>query len=64
MTCQMEGYKSYETPVFAGTFRVLSGLAAIIIGLAIAVLTDFKGHGLGWLLIFAAPFVFFKDKDN
>lgn len=56
--------RSSEEPVFAGTYRFLLGLAIMFAGLYIAVLSDFQGHGLGFFLIFASPFVIFKDNTE
>lgn len=56
-----ENYKSYDVPIFAGTFRFLVGLILMFAGLYVAMLTDLHGHGLGFLLVFSAPFLIFKD---
>lgn len=61
MNCQAESYKSYSIPVFAGNWRFLLGLVMAFAGLYIAILSDIQGHGLGLLLVFAFPFVIFKD---
>ena len=57
-----ENYKSYDVPVFAGTFRFLLGLILMLAGLYVAMLTDVRGHGLGFLLVFGSPFLIFKDE--
>jgi hypothetical protein len=68
MTCEgtemnynIEIDRKNDLPVFAGIFRLLFGLTALLIGLYIAMFTDAKGHGLGLLLVFGAPFIFLKD---
>ncbi len=61
MNCQVESYKSYDTPIFAGTLRFLLGLTMIFAGLYIAALSDVQGHGFGFLLILGSPFVILKD---
>lgn len=61
MNCQVEEYKSYETPVLSGTFRFLVGLMIMMLGVYLAAATDIKGHGLGFLLILVSPFLIFKD---
>lgn len=61
MSCQVENNKSYNVPVVAGNFRVLLGLLLAFAGLYISFFTDFYGHGLGFLLITASPFVLLTD---
>jgi len=61
MNCQVERYKSYSAPTFAGNLRFLTVLLLLIAGAYLATLSDFKGHGLGFLLIFTLPFLIFKD---
>ncbi len=63
MNCQVQEYKSYDTPIFAENFRFLLGLMLIFIGAYLAMLTDIKGHGLGFLLILASPFLILKDDE-
>ena len=61
MKCQVEEYKSYDVPVWAGTFRFLVGLTVMLLGAYLAIMSNIKGSGLGFLLIFASPFLIFKD---
>ena len=61
MNCQVEEYKGGETPVLAGTFRFLVGLTIMMLGVYLAAAADIKGHGLGFLLILASPFLIFRD---
>lgn len=61
MNCQVEEYKSYSNPTFAGSFRLLIGMILMFIGIYLAIFTDIQGHGLGFLLIFASPFLVLKD---
>ena len=61
MHCEVQNYKSYDTPVLAGNLRFLLGLLLLFAGLYIATLSDIQGHGLGLLLVIAFPFVIFKD---
>ena len=63
MNCQVEEYKSYSAPVFAGNFRFLLGLILLFAGIYLATLTEIKGHGLGFLLILASPFLILKDDE-
>lgn len=64
MNCQVENYKSYDTPVFAGTFRFLLGVTMIFAGLYIGTLSDIQGHALGLLLVFGSPFVILTDDKS
>ncbi|MEP7038469.1 MAG: hypothetical protein ABI891_09000 [Acidobacteriota bacterium] len=61
MNCQVHEYKSYNTPTLAGNFRFLLGLVLIFAGAYLATLTNIKGHGLGFLLILASPFLILTD---
>ncbi len=61
MNCQVEEYKSYDTPILAGTFRFLVGLLIMLLGAYLAVVSGVKGSGLGFLLILVSPFLIFKD---
>ncbi len=63
MNCQVEEYKSYNAPTFAGKLRFLLGLTLIFAGLYLATLTEIKGHGLGFLMILASPFLILKDAE-
>lgn len=56
--------RSYDDPVFAGTVRFLLGLTLLFAGLYAVALSDFQGHGLGFFLILAAPFVIIKDDEK
>ncbi len=62
MNCQTEQYKSYDVPIVAGTFRFLIGLMIMMLGAYLAVVSDIKGSGLGFLLILVSPFLIFEDK--
>ena len=62
MDCCAPIEKNYDSPVAAGTFRSLLGLILFIAGIYVATLTDFRGHGLGFLFVFAAPFLMLKDE--
>lgn len=61
MNCKVENYRSHEAPIPAGTFRFLFGLTLLFAGLYIATLSEVQGHGLGFLLAFASPFVALKN---
>lgn len=61
MNSQVQEFKNYDAPAFAGTFRFLLGLAVMLVGAYLVTLTEIKGHGLGFLLIFASPFLIMKD---
>ena len=61
MNYQVEDYKSYDKPVPAGSFRFLLGLLMGLAGFYITVLSGIEGHGLGFFMMLASPFVIFKD---
>lgn len=61
MNCNIEVERNYSEFTVAGTFRFLLGLALFFAGLYSVALSDFQGHGLGFFLVFAAPFIVFKD---
>jgi hypothetical protein len=61
MNSQTEFQKNYGAPVLTETYRILLGLIMLFAGLYIAAFSDFKGHGLGFLILFGAPFVMLKD---
>lgn len=65
MTCfaenNFERHKKYDTPTIAGNARFLLGVMLTFIGLYIALFSGIQGHGLGFLLVFGAPFVIFTD---
>ena len=63
MNCQVETYRSYENPVLAGNVRFLLGFVLALAGFYITALAGFQGHGLGFFLMLAAPFVIFKDGE-
>lgn len=62
MSCRAEYQKNYDEPVVAGNLRILLGLLMIFAGLYIAAVSNLPGNGLGFLMIFASPFVILKDK--
>ncbi len=57
----LENYKNYDKPVFAGNFRFLLGLVLAFLGFYIGILTDIQGHGLALLMLIGSPFMIFKD---
>ena len=61
MNTRTEFQKNYGAPVPADAYRILLGLIMLFAGLYIVTLSDFKGHGLGFLIVFGAPFVMLKD---
>ena len=63
MSCNIQVEKNYDAPAFAGNFRFLLGLAMLLIGFWVTLLGDFQGHGLAFILVFAAPFIIFKDAE-
>jgi len=71
MNCYVEEYENYDvletyrnndTPVPAGTFRFLFGLLVMFVGFYVAMLSNFTGHGLGFLMILGSPFIFLTDR--
>lgn len=61
MNSQIDIQKNYGEPIIAETYRILLGLTMLFAGLYIAAFSDFKGHDLGLLIVFGAPFVMLKD---
>lgn len=61
MSCKAEYQKSYNEPVAAENWRILIGLLMIFAGLYVAAVSNLPGNGLGFLLIFASPFIMLKD---
>lgn len=61
MAYNSEVRRNYDEPVLAGTYRFLLGILMLIAGIYISTLTDFQGHGFGYLLILGSPFVVLKD---
>lgn len=64
MSCNAHVERNFNAPIFTGNLRFLLGLLLMFVGFYIALLADFQGHGLGFFLVFAAPFVMFKDEEN
>lgn len=62
MTRNIQFKKSSDSPAYAGNQRFLLGLAMILIGLYAILFSDFQGHGFGFFLVFASPFIIFKDE--
>lgn len=61
MSCRAEYQKNYDAPVVAGNLRILLGLLLVFAGLYVAAISNLPGNGLGFLLVFASPFVMLKD---
>lgn len=61
MSCKAEYQKNYNEPVVAGNLRILLGLLMIFAGLYLAAVSNLPGNSLGFLLMFASPFVMLKD---
>lgn len=61
MNCNIASSNSRSMPALAGNFRFLIGLFLMFVGLYVALLSNIEGHGLGFFLVFASPFVAFKD---
>lgn len=62
MNCLTERDIVSETPALAGSIRFLLGLTVMILGLMVGFFYDGQGHGLGFLLMFASPFIILTDK--
>lgn len=62
MNSYSETKKVYDAPVFAGTYRVLLGLAALIVGVYLLAFAATQTHGIGCLLIMGSPFLFLTDE--
>lgn len=53
-----------NSPVLAGTFRLLLGMIMMIAGLYIWLYYGGKNDGLGLLLLLGSPFVILTDKKT
>lgn len=62
MTCLTEENFGGESPALAGNLRFLLGLTVMIFGLILGFFYGGQGHGLGFLLMFASPFIILTDK--
>lgn len=54
--------REMNSPVLAGTFRLLLGLLMLLAGLYIWAFAGGKGEGLGLLFLIGSPFVILTDK--
>jgi hypothetical protein len=62
MSRNVQFRKTSDSPAYAGNNRFLLGLLVMIAGLYAILFSDFQGHGFGFFLIFASPFIIFKDE--
>lgn len=51
-----------ESPALAGSLRFLAGLIIMMLGLYLGFFHEGQGNGVGFLMMFASPFIILTDK--
>lgn len=64
MNCLTERNIISESPALAGTIRFLAGLIVMMLGLYLGFFYSGQGNGVGFLLMFASPFIILTDKGK
>lgn len=64
MNYAIEMKRGTNSPAFAGTVRMILGLAMLIAGLYIWLFLGGRGEGLGLLFLIGSPFVILTDKKR